>query len=217
MTIGERIKKVRENLGMSQVAFADKINVSKQTLYKYENNIITNIPSDKIEMIAKLGNVSPSYIMGWEQYDHYTKLVNTYFKSVMFWSEDKLLTKKQSELIREHFSQLLFEYKQLIERFINTKSAWSAEKDSYIDFYSHRRNQKSIEEIQEMFIREGLEKQLNGLKHWIDAFPDYLARTELSHSDSYNYLEAAAAHERTDIEVTDEMRKYDDDLMDGEW
>lgn len=29
--------------------------------------------------------------------------------------------------------------------------------------------------------------------------------------------EVQAAHERTDIEVTDEMRKHDDDLMDGEW
>ena len=50
---------------MSQVDFADKINVSKQTLYKYENNIITNIPSDKIEAAARLGNVSPAYLMGW--------------------------------------------------------------------------------------------------------------------------------------------------------
>lgn len=30
------------------------------------------------------------------------------------------------------------------------------------------------------------------------------------------YLEPVAAHERTDIEVTDEMRKYDDDLMDND-
>lgn len=67
MTVGERIKKIRSNLGMSQVDFADKINVSKQTLYKYENNIITNIPSDKIEAAAHLGNVSPAYLMGWEQ------------------------------------------------------------------------------------------------------------------------------------------------------
>ena len=41
MTVGERIKEIRTKLGMSQVDFADKINVSKQTLYKYENNIIT--------------------------------------------------------------------------------------------------------------------------------------------------------------------------------
>lgn len=69
MTVGERIKEIRCKLKMSQVSFADKINVSKQTLYKYENNIITNIPSDKIEAVAELGNVSPAYIMGWEVSD----------------------------------------------------------------------------------------------------------------------------------------------------
>lgn len=67
MTVGERIKELRINLGLSQVDFADKINVSKQTLYKYENNIITNIPSDKIEAAARLGNVSPAYLMGWSK------------------------------------------------------------------------------------------------------------------------------------------------------
>lgn len=65
MTIGERIKEIRNRLDMSQVDFATKINVSKQTLYKYENNLITNIPSDKIEAVAKLAHVSPAYLMGW--------------------------------------------------------------------------------------------------------------------------------------------------------
>lgn len=69
MTVGERIKEVREKTGMSQVDFADKINVSKQTLYKYENNLITNIPSDKIEAVARVGGVSPAYLMGWENYE----------------------------------------------------------------------------------------------------------------------------------------------------
>lgn len=53
MTVGERIKYVREQAGISQVDFAVRMNVSKQTLYKYENNIVTNIPSDKIETAAK--------------------------------------------------------------------------------------------------------------------------------------------------------------------
>lgn len=66
MTVGERIKELRDKTGMSQVNFASKINVSKQTLYKYENNIITNIPSDKIEATAKLCGVSPAYLMGWD-------------------------------------------------------------------------------------------------------------------------------------------------------
>lgn len=66
-TVGKRIKSIRGKLNMSQVDFADKINVSKQTLYKYENDIITNIPSDKIESVAKIGHVSPSYLMGWDE------------------------------------------------------------------------------------------------------------------------------------------------------
>lgn len=66
MTKGERIKKLRKSMGFSQVEFADRIGVSKQTLYKYENDIVTNIPSDKIEMIAIECHSSPTYIMGWD-------------------------------------------------------------------------------------------------------------------------------------------------------
>lgn len=69
MTVGERIQILRKKLGMSQIDFATKINVSKQTLYKYENNLITNIPSDKIEAVADLCHVSPAYLMGWEDSD----------------------------------------------------------------------------------------------------------------------------------------------------
>ena len=65
MTVGERIQLSRKKIGMSQIDFATKINVSKQTLYKYENNLITNIPSDKIEAVANLCHVSPAYLMGW--------------------------------------------------------------------------------------------------------------------------------------------------------
>ena len=70
MSIGDRIKKRRELLNMPQVELAGKIQVSKQTLYKYENNIITNIPSDKLESIAKVLDISPSYLMGWD--DNFT-------------------------------------------------------------------------------------------------------------------------------------------------
>lgn len=76
MTVGERIKELRTQLGLSQVEFAEKINVSKQTLYKYENNIITNIPSDKIEAAAKVGQVSPSYLMGWDENNGLTEKDN---------------------------------------------------------------------------------------------------------------------------------------------
>lgn len=66
MTVGERIKQTREEKKISQTELAEAINTTKQNIYKYENNIISNIPSDKIEAIAKYLSVSPAYLMGWD-------------------------------------------------------------------------------------------------------------------------------------------------------
>lgn len=65
MTIGDRIKCLRMKLGMSQTDLAEKIGTTKQNIYKYENGIITNIPSDKIEALAMALFTSPAYLMGW--------------------------------------------------------------------------------------------------------------------------------------------------------
>ena len=65
MTKGQRIKEKRESLNMSQAELAREAKISKQTLYKYEKDLISNIPSDAIERIAKALNCNPSYIMGW--------------------------------------------------------------------------------------------------------------------------------------------------------
>jgi repressor LexA len=60
-----RIRKTRLSANMPQKDLAEKIGVRKQTLHKYENAIITNIPSDKIEAIAHFLDISPAYLMGW--------------------------------------------------------------------------------------------------------------------------------------------------------
>ena len=65
--IGLRIKDLRHKAGLSQTDLAKLIGVSKQNLYKYENGIITNIPSDKIEALAHVLNTTPAYLMGWDE------------------------------------------------------------------------------------------------------------------------------------------------------
>lgn len=65
MNIGQRIKQIRKANKITQDDLAEKIGTTKQTIYKYENGIITNIPSTKIELIAKTLNVTPDYLMGW--------------------------------------------------------------------------------------------------------------------------------------------------------
>ena len=63
MTVGDRIRQVRQEQDVTQQELADYIGVSKQAVYKYENNIVTNIPTDKVDAIAKRLKVSPAYLM----------------------------------------------------------------------------------------------------------------------------------------------------------
>ena len=66
-TIGDKLKDLRLKNKLTQEEVGKKINVSKQTLYKYESGIITNIPSDKIEVLAEIYNTTPAYLMGWDE------------------------------------------------------------------------------------------------------------------------------------------------------
>lgn len=74
MTIGKKILKLRKKLGISQAYLADKVDVSSQTLYKYEKDLVSNIPTDKLEKIADVLNTTPAYLMGWEDTPSNTEL-----------------------------------------------------------------------------------------------------------------------------------------------
>lgn len=65
MNIGDRIKELRTKSDKTLEEVGSYIGASKQTMYKYENNAVSNIPSDKIEKLAELFNVTPAYLMGW--------------------------------------------------------------------------------------------------------------------------------------------------------
>ena len=67
MTIGYRIKTARERSNMTLEEVAKLCNTTKQTIFKYENEIVTNIPYDKIVLLSKALDVSPSYLFGWDE------------------------------------------------------------------------------------------------------------------------------------------------------
>ena len=150
MTIGERIKEYRERQGLTQEELAFKIGTKKQTIYKYENNIITNIPSDKIEKIANVLETTPVVLMGWLDI-----------------AEENKPTKNE------------------IARFkANTYEA--------------------------LIIKEMKKMNKAGKVKLLDTARDMTCNP--LYNPDYQ-IEVKAAHERTDIEVTDEMRKHDDDIM----
>ena len=67
MTIGQRIRTARERRDMTLDEVAKRCNTTKQTIFKYENEIVTNIPYDKIVLMSNALEVSPSYLFGWEE------------------------------------------------------------------------------------------------------------------------------------------------------
>lgn len=183
MTVGERIKALREHLEISQVEFANMINVSKQTLYKYENNIITNIPSDKIEAVAKVGNVSPAYLMGWEEKQD---------SSFDFYLDMQLQLLGFSILYDSEGNVTLFHNKDSYEITDTDVKNLSSSVLSYIKF--------KLQEIMEQ------SRKYSTAREKIISIP----------KQNHSYLEPQAAHERTDVEMTDEMKQYDDALMDND-
>lgn len=66
-TMGERIRDAREAKKISQEELGKACKITKQTIYKYETGIITNIPINKLETIANVLGVSSAYLVGWEE------------------------------------------------------------------------------------------------------------------------------------------------------
>lgn len=62
-----RIKTRRIELEYSFQDLADLTSLSKSTLQRYEAGGIKNIPLDKLKILAKALNVTPEWIMGWEE------------------------------------------------------------------------------------------------------------------------------------------------------
>lgn len=66
MTVGQRMKERRKQIGMSAEQLAEYLNVSPSTIYRYENGDIEKIGIDKLEPIARAIQTTASYLMGWE-------------------------------------------------------------------------------------------------------------------------------------------------------
>lgn len=82
--VGKKISENRKKLKISQIEFAKKLNISNATLSQYESGDI-NIPLQKIVEISKILDITPNYLLGFEEkgdykmsnYDLLEKCVNT--------------------------------------------------------------------------------------------------------------------------------------------
>ncbi len=74
--IGLRIKQLRKEREYTLQEVADRLHVSKPTAQRYESGVI-KIPIEKVVSLAKMFNVSVSYIMGWKTETIASGTINT--------------------------------------------------------------------------------------------------------------------------------------------
>lgn len=63
---GSRIRELRIIANMSQEELGRRVGVQRAAIQKYEKGTVENIPIRTIEKIANVFNVSPTYIVGWD-------------------------------------------------------------------------------------------------------------------------------------------------------
>lgn len=67
-TTAERLRWLRKfRCHKTQLEIGKKVGVGKATIQKYECGVITNIPPDKVELLAEALETTPGFIMGWEK------------------------------------------------------------------------------------------------------------------------------------------------------
>lgn len=66
MSIGQKIKVLRKQQGLSIDDLAFRLGKNRTTIYRYENGDIENLPIGILDPLAKALDSTPAYLMGWE-------------------------------------------------------------------------------------------------------------------------------------------------------
>lgn len=192
MTIGERIKQRRIDLDLTADDLAERAGKSRATIYRYENGDIENLPTTVLEPLAEALYTTPAFLMGWTDDPHdWEKIGN----------EEGIYPPEGYEGSYEDYVKYKMYEQQdaLIDKYydahpyddINEPTPVSAELINYVNMLNDRGKEKVTDYAKDLSMN-----------------PVYQNTALLN-----------AAHERTDVEVTDEMRERDDDIMndDSEW
>lgn len=66
MTKGEKLYNARIDRNFTRAEVSQATGISDKLLFKYEKDIITNIPLDNLEKLCSFYGINPTYVVGWE-------------------------------------------------------------------------------------------------------------------------------------------------------
>lgn len=110
MSIGQRIKTMRLQQGLTIDDLAYRLGKNRTTVYRYENGDIENLPLGILGSLANALNTTPAYLMGWETHNsneekaHYVvnNLDKEYIENLHEEFASELFNREELEKIREY-------------------------------------------------------------------------------------------------------------------
>lgn len=237
--IKDRIKKALEIREITQSELAEKANIDKGQLSSYISGKYKP-RQNNIDSLATALNVNEAWLMGFDvpmERDYYEdqKIITLDAKSdaaitllkeggyIVSYSDSPkddivtIINSKHEPVSCMHEYELINKYESLEQRNMLTAEALAE-----IDLVALDKYKAARKEYARLWNIQFFEKKiLNPFSQLNDdnkkksiAYTENLLSNQKMEEELLN-----AAHERTDIEVTDEMRQHDDDIMDddSEW
>ena len=96
MTFSERMKYARESKKITLKELGKKIGKTEATVQRYESGEIKNLKNDTVEAIADALQVSPAYLMGWDD----TPILSENTMRVAAHIDDNVTEEQMNDIIR---------------------------------------------------------------------------------------------------------------------
>ena len=199
MTIGQRIKKRRNELGLSVDEVAKKLGKNRATVYRYEKDDIKDLPITVLEPLASVLETTQADLMGWEESKSDIAIVSP---------DNKILciVEYMSPQKKDRALRLMQYYSMLNE--IGQKKAL----DNLEDLAKIYSEKKTIQPPSTASDEPAPYGSSDNIKNNVFLMHESVATSDNAH------LIPDAAHNRTDIsedERTDELIRQEDDIMDN--
>ena len=217
--MGNRIKELRKKKGLTLLELSKKLGLAESTVQRYESGKITNIRYEIMELLADALDCSPAYLMGWDNDNGITNMskVSEAIKiaDLRGISLSELLG---FDIIPEDYGDPTktriheARYKSNI-RTGKTTGHKNFDLQLFGGGFTLRSDESRLLDNYNLLNETGKEKAQDSV-HDLTEIKRYRKDNKVTSFPVLN-----AAHERTDIDVTDEMLLHDDDIMDNddEW
>ncbi len=100
MEFKDKIKSRRLELNMTLEDLAKKVGVSAPTIQRYESGEIKNVRRDKIKLLSDALQLTPAYLMGWDESPKSTNEIGKTTTYAAHKVDDEPVTEEEFEMIK---------------------------------------------------------------------------------------------------------------------